>query len=165
MVLFNLMHIVHLLTVILWIGGLAFVTMIVLPMAIKTPDALQKVLLFQRVEHRFAKIARLYNLATGITGFIMVLLMGWHRLLFTRAGLSLTVMTMIWVFWFVMLFGLEPIIIRKMLDNMAKGGAKMDIDGIFTKLNRMHYFMVAISLVAAASGAVFAHHMGFFTNP
>src|SRR5574340_263214 len=106
--LFYLMHVIHLLTVILWIGGLAFVTSIVLPMAIKTPDALQKVLLFQRVEHRFAKTARIYNIITGATGFVMIFITGWYRMLFTRAGIPLTVMTMIWVFWFVMLWGLEP---------------------------------------------------------
>ena len=155
--LFYLMHVIHVITVILWIGGLAFVTMIVLPMAISTPDALQKVLTFQRVEHRFARIARAYNLITGISGFIMLFLMGWHNLLFTRAGIPLTVMTLVWVFWFVMLFGLEPIIIRKMLDNMAKGGTKMDIDGVFRKLNKMHYFMVAISMAAVIAGVLTAH--------
>lgn len=160
--LFVLMHIIHLLTVILWIGGLTFVTMIVLPMAIKTPDALQKVLLFQRVEHRFAKIARFYNLLTGVSGFVMLFMTGWHRALFTRAGIPLTVMTLVWVFWFVMLFGLEPVIIRKMLDNMAKGGTKMDIDAVFIRLNRLHYFMVAISLAASAAGALVAHGGGLF---
>lgn len=151
------MHIIHLLTVILWIGGLAFVTIIVLPMAIKTPDALQKVLMFQRVEHRFAKLARIYNLIVGISGFIMLFITGWYGLLFTRAGIALTVMTMIWVFWFIMLFGLEPLIIKKMLDQMAKSGAKMDIDGIFGRLNKMHWLMVAVSLAAAAAGALVAH--------
>ncbi|MEK6531409.1 MAG: hypothetical protein AABZ23_02815 [Deltaproteobacteria bacterium] len=154
---FSLLHIIHVLTVILWIGGLAFVTIIVLPMAIKTPDALQKVLMFQRVEHRFAGLARIYNVITGASGFAMLFMMGWHRLLFTRAGIALTVMTMIWVFWFVMLWGLEPIVIKKMLSRMAKEGDKMDIDAIFIRLNRMHWFMVVISLVAAAAGAIAAH--------
>lgn len=154
---FSLLHIIHVLTVILWIGGLAFVTIIVLPMAIKTPDALQKVLMFQRVEHRFAGLARIYNVITGASGFAMLFMMGWHRLLFTRAGIALTVMTMIWVFWFVMLWGLEPIVIKKMLAKMAKEGDKMDIDAIFIRLNRMHWFMVVISLVAAAAGAIAAH--------
>lgn len=155
--LFLSMHIIHLLTVILWIGGLAFVTGIVLPMAIKTPDPLQKVLTFQRVEHRFAPVAKAYNIITGISGFIMVYLMGWHELYFTRAGLALTFMTAIWVFWFVMLVGLEPIVIRKMLDKMAREGATMDIDGIFRKVKRLHWFMVGISLAAAAAGAIVAH--------
>ena len=82
---------------------LAFVTAIVLPMAIKTPDALQKVLTFQRVEHRFAPLARWYNIITGISGFAMVWLLGLQGLYFTKAGLALTFMTGVWVFWFVML--------------------------------------------------------------
>ncbi|OGP14349.1 MAG: hypothetical protein A2052_09715 [Deltaproteobacteria bacterium GWA2_54_12] len=155
--LFLTMHIVHLLAVILWIGGLAFVTGIVLPMAIKTPDALQKVLTFQRVEHRFAPLAKWYNIITGISGFAMVWMMGWQDLYFTRAGLALTFMTAIWLFWFVMLVGLEPIVIRKMLEKMVREGDKMDIDGIFRKVKKLHWFMVAISLAAAAAGAIVAH--------
>ncbi|MBI1910451.1 MAG: hypothetical protein HYS21_00450 [Deltaproteobacteria bacterium] len=155
--LFLSMHIIHLLTVILWIGGLAFVTGIVLPMAIKTPDPLQKVLTFQRVEHRFAPIAKWYNIITGISGFFMVYLMGWHKLYFTKAGIALTFMTGIWLFWFIMLVGLEPIVIRKMLEKMAREGDKMDIDGIFRKVKKLHWFMVAISLAAAAAGALVAH--------
>lgn len=157
MPLFYLMHIVHLLTVILWIGGLAFVTIIVLPMAISTPDALQKVLTFQRVEHRFARLARVYNLVTGISGLIMMFLMGWHRYLFTLQGLPLTIMFLIWVFWFVMLFGLEPIVIKKMLENLAKSGNKMDIDAVFKRMNRLHWVMVLISLAAAVAGTLVAH--------
>ena len=155
--LFLTMHIVHLLAVILWIGGLAFVTAIVLPMAIKTPDALQKVLTFQRVEHRFAPLAKWFNIITGISGFVMVWLMGWHELYFTKAGLALTFMTAVWVFWFVMLVGLEPIVIRKMLEKMVREGDKMDIDGIFRKVKTLHWLMVAISLAAVAAGAFFAH--------
>lgn len=154
---FTLVHIIHVLTVILWIGGLAFVTTMVFPLIFRTPDALQKVLLFQRIEHKFAKAARIYNLIVGISGFIMVAMAGWHKIMFTKAGAPLTIMTGIWVFWFIMLFGLEPLVIKKMLDNMARGGDKMDIDGIFAKLNRMHWVMMGISLIAAASGIVFAH--------
>lgn len=159
---FYLMHVIHILTVILWIGGLAFVTMIVLPMAIKTPDALQKALLFQRVEHRFANMARVYNLITGISGFIMMFQMGWHNLLFTRQGIPLTFMTLIWVFWFVMLFGLEPFVIKKMLANMMSPGKNVDIDAIFIRMNRLHWFMVAISLAASVAGVLTAHGISLF---
>ena len=41
----TLMHIVHLLTVILWIGGLGFITILMLPLIIRMEDPLQKVLL------------------------------------------------------------------------------------------------------------------------
>jgi len=158
---FALMHIIHLLTVILWIGGLAFVTIVILPMVIRTPDALGKVLLFQRVEKKFARLARIYNLVTGATGFAMIFTLGWHRLLFTRAGAPLTVMMLIWVFWFVMLFALEPIIIRRMLDNMMRRGEEMNIESIFSRMNRLHWIMLAVSLAAAAAGALTAHAPAF----
>lgn len=159
--LFLPMHILHVLAVILWIGGLAFVTGIVLPMAIKTPDPLQKVLTFQRVEHRFAPLAKAYNIIVGLTGFFMVWQTGWHRLYFTSGGWALTFMTAVWVFWFIMLMGLEPIVIRKMLDRMAREGANMDIDGIFRKVRTLHWLMVGVSLAAAAAGVVFAHGQAF----
>lgn len=160
--LFTLLHIIHLLTVIIWIGGLVFVTSIVLPMAIRTPDALQKVLMFQRIEHRFAPLAKVYNIITGVTGFAMMFLMGWQGALFTRSGIPLTFMLLIWVFWFVMLFGLEPIIIKKMLENMLKKGEQMDIESVFTKMNRLHWVMVVISLAASAAGVLVAHGPALF---
>ena len=118
--LFKTMHIVHLLTVIVWIGGLAFITILLLPMVVKMQDALQKVLLFQRIEHRFAPMARVFCLIVGITGVVMVKLAGWQTLYFTRQGLPLLFMTVIWVLWFVMPFGLEPLIVKKMLDTAER---------------------------------------------
>ncbi|MFQ5441279.1 MAG: hypothetical protein ACE5EB_00970 [Thermodesulfobacteriota bacterium] len=159
---FSLMHIVHVIAVVLWIGGLAFITFLLLPMIIRMKDPLQKVLLFQRIEHRFAPLARVYNIITGISGVIMVLTMGWQRIIFTRAGLPLLVMSAVWVMWFVMLFGLEPLIVRRMLDNMARGGTNMDIEGVFNRMNRMHWVLVIVSIVAIISGSVFAHGPLFF---
>lgn len=155
--LFSIMHIVHLLTVILWIGGLAFVTTMALPIAIRNPDPLQKVLGFQRIEHRFAPTAKWYNLVTGASGLVMMLQMGWHRLLFTAQGIPLTFMVVVWVFWFVMLFGLEPLIIKKMLARMATKGEKMEIETVFARMNRMHWVMLIVSLAASAAGAITAH--------
>ena len=83
---------------------------------------------FQRIEHRFAKIARWFALITGLSGIAMLIITGWHRVLFTSGGLPLTFMAIVWVFWMVMLFGVEPLIIKKMLERMAKDGNEMTID-------------------------------------
>jgi len=155
--LFIVMHIIHLLTVILWIGGLAFITTMVFPIIIRTKDPLGKVLLFQKIEHRFAGTARIYNLITGASGIIMVLLMGWQSALLTRQGLPLLIMALIWVFWFVMLFGLEPLVIKKMLKRMMSNSDKMDIDAVFSRMNKMHWLLLVVSLLAATCGAIFAH--------
>ena len=155
--LFTLIHIIHLLTVIIWIGGLSFITIIVIPMLISWDDPLQKVLTFQRIEHRFAPVARIYNIITGVTGFVMVYLTGWYKLYHTAKGLPLLIMTLIWLVWFVMLFGLEPLIVKKMLDRMIKSGVKMEIEAVFARMNKMHWVLLTISLVASVAGIVFAH--------
>jgi len=151
------MHIIHLLTVIIWIGGLGFITIIVLPMLIKWDDPLQKALTFQSIEHRFPPIARVYNVITGVTGFVMVYLTGWHRLYLTTKGIPLLIMTLIWFLWFVMLFGLEPLVVKKMLDRMANSGVKMEIETIFARMNRMHWVLMMLSLAASIAGIIFAH--------
>ncbi|HHL38967.1 MAG TPA: hypothetical protein ENJ37_00500 [Deltaproteobacteria bacterium] len=155
--LFSLMHIVHLLTSILWIGGLAFVTILVFPMLYATKDPLQKALLFQRIEHRFAPIARIYSLVVGISGFAMLHMQGWHKALFTKAGAPLLFMMLIWVMWTIMLFGLEPVIIRRELERLMQKSDSLEVDDVFRRMNKLHWLLLALSLGAAASGAVFAH--------
>ena len=159
--LYPFLHIVHLVTVILWIGGLAFITILILPMIVKMPDALQKALLFQRIEHRFAPLARYFAAVVGITGFTMFFTRGLGDTLLTREGHSLLFMIAVWSFWVVMLFGLEPLIIKKLLDNMASEGGnkgkKPDIDAVFSRMKRLHWVLLTLSLAAAASGAIFAH--------
>ncbi len=154
---FLIMHIIHLLAVIIWIGGLAFVTIIIFPVIFKTPDPLQKVLTFQRIEHRFAKIARYFVVLVGLSGFGMLFITGWYLALFTIPGLPLTFMTLVWVFWMIMLFGVEPLIIKKMLERMAKEGNEMTIDSVFKRVNRMHWVLLFVSLLASTAGAVTAH--------
>jgi hypothetical protein len=71
-------------------------------------------------------------------------------------------MLLVWVFWAVMLFGLEPLVVKKMLDRMASSGQEMDIDGIFARMNRLHWILLIISLAAAVAGAVFTHGPAIF---
>ncbi len=155
--LFSLMHILHILTVILWVGGLGFITILVLPMIVKMPDALQKALLFQRIEHRFAPLARIYTAVVGITGFAMFFMLGLTDVVFTREGIFLLIMIVIWVFWVIMLFGLEPLIVKKLIDSMAKSGEKLEIETVFNRMNKLHWVLLSLSLAASASGAIFAH--------
>ena len=158
--LFSLMHYLHLIFVILWIGGLGFITIVVLPMIVKMQDPLQKVLFFQRIEHKFAPLAKLYNAIVGITGFVMLYMSGWHSIIFTAQGISLLFMVAVWVFWAVMLFGLEPLVVRKMIDNLARSGEKMEIETIFNRMNRLHWVLLIVSLLASISGVAFGH--GYF---
>ena len=58
--------------------------------------------------------------------------------------------------------GLEPFVIKKMLANMMTPGKNVDIDAIFIRMNRLHWFMVAISLAASVAGVLTAHGINLF---
>ena len=42
-------------------------------------------------------------------------------------------------------------------ESMAKSGEKMEIDTVFKRMNVMHWVLLFVSMVAAASGIMFAH--------
>lgn len=152
------LHIIHILTVILWIGGLGFITILILPMVVKMPDALQKVLLFQRIEHRFAPLARIYTVIVGVSGFSMFFILDFAPILFEKEGRFLLIMIAIWIFWVIMLFGLEPLIVKRILDNLAKEkGKSLEIEDLFNRMNILHFVLLFLSLAASASGIIFAH--------
>ena len=157
----SIFHIIHVLTVILWIGGLAFITLLILPMIVKMKNPLEKVLLFQRIEHKFAPLARIYSAVVGVSGFIMFFIMDLHSGPFFDLPFSLLFMVFVWVFWIIMLFGLEPLIIKRMLDRLAsQKGDGLEIEDVFNRMNKLHYVLLLLSLAASAAGAAFAH--GFF---
>ena len=67
--LLTILLIIHVICVIVWIGGVAFVTTVIFPMIYRTEGSLEKALLFQGVEHRFAGIVKWLIGIVGITGF------------------------------------------------------------------------------------------------
>ena len=65
-------RVLHVLGVVLWIGGLAMVTTVLLPATkhIKTPT--ERVMFFETVERGFALQARVTVLVTGLSGLYLV---------------------------------------------------------------------------------------------
>lgn len=147
---------VHVVTIVLWIGGVAFVTMIIFPMLVKMEDSLEKVLMFQRIENTFAKQARVYAWTAGITGSILLYLTGQHRMLFTMHGLAVTVMLLIWlVYTIVLTFE------KKIFSLLFSQPEKLDAAQIFVRLNTFHWVILILSLGTVFVG-VWAGHGGRF---
>src|SRR5215208_8433630 len=71
---------VHVAAVVIWIGGVAMVTTILLPIARKFPGGAK---LFEAAERRFSVQARITTLLAGATGFYMV----WRRSFWDRVYL------------------------------------------------------------------------------
>ena len=145
---------VHVLGVVVWIGGVAFVTMIVFPMITRMEDSFEKVLFFQGIEHRFAGIAKSAVVVVGLTGGWLLYITGEWRILFSVAGIGPTLMLIVWMFYlFVLLFE------GRIFKMIFKGSAQQDSIKIFSLLSRFHWVVLGLSLLTIGVG-IWAGHGG-----
>ncbi len=142
-------RIVHVLSVVLWIGGVAFVTTVLIPAIRKHHSEGERIELFEQFEARFALQARVTTLLAGASGFYLLHAMGaWSRYLDT-AYWWVHLMTFVWLAFTVVLFALEPLFLHRVFVAQAKKNS----DRAFGFLQRMHWVLLTLSLVAIV-GAV-----------
>jgi uncharacterized membrane protein len=148
-------RVLHVLGVVIWIGGVGFVTLVLLPAVRTLPDVANRHRLFELAEGRFAWWARGATLVTGLSGFYMLYLTdGWSR--FTQSGQWwLHAMVAVWAIFTLMLFVLEPLVLHRMFARLAQ----RDPHGLMRRIQRMHVFLLVISLITVA-GAVAGSHGG-----
>jgi uncharacterized membrane protein len=146
-------RVVHVLGVVLWIGGVALVTTVLLPATrrMKTPE--ERVEFFESIERGFARQARYTTLVTGASGLYLVHALGlWPRF----AHLSywwMHAMVAVWALFTLMLFVLEPLVLHRWFDARAA----RDPDRAFTLIVRLHWILLGVSLFTVA-GAVAGSH-------
>jgi uncharacterized membrane protein len=152
--LISILTAVHVLGVVVWIGGVAFVTMIVFPIITRMENSLEKVIFFQGMEHRFAKIAKISVAVVGLTGGWLLYLTGEWRILFSMVGMGPTLMILVWTFYvLVLLFE------GKLFKMIFGSRAQQDTDKIFSLLSRFHWVVLGLSLLTIGVG-VWAGHGG-----
>lgn len=154
--LFVLARSVHVLAVVIWIGGVAFITTVLLPALNKLASSEQRIELFEQLEHKFSWQAKLTTLATGISGYYMLdFLNAWQRYQDLQFW-WLHLMTLIWFIFTLVLFIFEPLFLHRWFLQQAK----KDADKTFAKIQTMHKILLTLSLVAVF-GAVAGSH-GYF---
>lgn len=147
----------HVVTVLLWIGGVSFVTIIIFPMLVRMGDSLEKVLMFQSVENVFVRLARYYVVVVGITGFLLLYLTDQFSKLFTMETLGITFMLIVWgLYSFILLFE------RKIFAKLFADSKKYDPDKIMVRLSRGHWVILALSLAAVFMGVLVNHSKNLF---
>ena len=100
---------IHVLSIVHWIGGLAFVTLVVLPLCRRSGIAL-----FEQIERRFAAQVRVSVPLAGASGFYMAERLDlWSRFL-DPAAWWLAAMLLLWLVFMVVLFVVEPLAGRRM---------------------------------------------------
>ena len=143
----------HVLAVVIWIGGVWMATTVVLPAARRGdlgPDLLKA---FEAVEHRFVWFARTAVIIVGLSGFYML----WQLDLWYRFQLAsywwMHAMVGVWLLFTFILFIGEPLILRRHLHRWAAGRPKLAL----TWLNRLHWVLLTLSVITIL-GAVAGSH-------
>ena len=153
----GLARVLHVIGVVLWIGGVAMVTTVILPAVRRLAKPEERVAMFERIEHRFAWQARITTIVTGVSGFYLVhLLDAWDR--FRHLSFWwMHAMVLVWVLFTLMLFVLEPLILRRLF---LRHAAERPLQ-VFAWMQRMHWVLLTLSLLTVA-GAVAGSHGWFW---
>lgn len=77
---FTLARVIHVIAIVAWIGGVAFVTLVIMPMLTAKEAPEKRLARFAEIEGGFAWQARIWVLLAGISGFWMV----WRADLWSR---------------------------------------------------------------------------------
>lgn len=105
---FNVLLALHVLGVVWWIGGVAIITTVLLPLFNRLPGP-ERLARIQQLEHRFANQARVAVLVVGISGVWMLAASGGIARLTLAHGWWIDLMIVVWLLFALMLFVAEPL--------------------------------------------------------
>ncbi|MBB3289104.1 MULTISPECIES: hypothetical protein [unclassified Rhizobium] len=147
----------HVLAVIHWIGGLSFVTLVVLPLARSHRMAEDALVLFESIERHFSVQVRISVPLAGATGLWMTYRMElWDR--FADPNFWwMSAMFGVWLIFMIMLFVIEPLLHLK-FEKSARRDPKVSI----RRLSRLHEFLLLLTAVTAFGAVAGSHGLSFF---
>jgi uncharacterized membrane protein len=139
----------HVLAVVIWIGGVMMITTVVLPAVRRGDLGPDRTAAFQAIEHRFVWQARASVIIAGLTGFYMVARVDlWDR--FKSADFWwMHAMVGVWLLFAIVLFVAEPIFLHRYFRAWCAAAP----EAALAWLHRAHLVLLALSLVTIA-GAV-----------
>lgn len=151
-----LARVIHVLAVVHWIGGVAMVTLVILPQMLRLPPA-DRIATFERIEGRFGAQAKLSTLAAGLSGLWMLWLTDGWALFRLASYWWLHLMVAVWAIFTLVLFVLEPLVLHRWFHQRAS----RDPEATFALVLRLHRVLLALSALAVA-GAVQGAHGGLW---
>ncbi len=146
---FIIARVLHVLAIVVWIGGIAAVTTVMFPAMRRLDSNEQKVWLFQQIERRFRPQARVAWLIVGLTGLYMVgSLDAWGRFASMHYW-WMDAMVGLWLLFGPMLFVIEPLVAGPRLEwELRSKPAKA-----LARMEALHWILLVVSLLVIA-GAV-----------
>ena len=150
---FVLARVLHVIAVIIWIGGVAFVTTVLIPAIRKTQSPENRLQIFEILESKFSFQAKFTTLLAGVTGFYMLHIMnGWSSMQWW-----IYLMVFVWAIFTAVLFIFEPLFLHKWFHKQAI----INSEKSFLVLQIMHIILLIISLLAVFGGVAGVHGLLF----
>jgi uncharacterized membrane protein len=147
----------HVVGVVLWIGGVGFVTTVLLPAVRRMKDPQERVSFFEQIESRFAWQARATTILVGLSGFYITVVWDlWSR--FERVAYWwMHAMVLVWLVFTVMLFIAEPLFLHRWF----LGRAMKQPESTFRLIERLHWILLAISILTTLGAVAGSHGVVF----
>ena len=145
---------IHVLAVIVWIGGVAMVTTVVFPL-IRQRAPGERLALFHAVERRFAWQARIATLLVAASGFYVVARLDlWSR--FRSLDFWwMHAMVGLWLLFTLILFVAEPLILHRWVDRVTPATS----DAVFARLHWLHWVLLILGLITVFAAVAGSHGM------
>lgn len=141
----------HLLGVVWWLGGLAFVTLVFLP-TLRADSTHDPHALLDAIERRFAPQARIALVLVGLSGAYLLWITGLWHLLARPASWWLHAMICYWFAFALLLFVIEPLglLQRRVLaaHDPARG---------WQRFHALHAVLLGLGIVVVAAAAAGSH--------
>jgi len=148
----------HVAFVVLWIGGVGFVTTVILPALHHLGTPGERMQLFDQIERRFARQARISTTVVGLTGFYMLARFDlWDRFRHV-AYWWLDAMVAVWLLFTLMLFIVEPLLLHR----RQSAQAQRRPEAAFALVKWLHWFLLAISLITVLGAVAGSHGLLLF---
>ena len=154
---FVIARIFHVLAVVLWIGGVGFVTTVLIPSIRKTEEPSARLKIFEALESKFGFQAKLTTLVAGISGLYMLEVTdGWSRYLNSEFW-WLHLMTFVWAVFTLVLFVLEPLFLHKWFHRPAEKNSEK----AFQLLQTLPVVLLSLSILALVGAIAGSHGFTF----
>ena len=146
---FEFARALHVVAVMMWIGGVAFVTTVVFRAVRRDNKPNERLSAFEAIERGFAPQARLWVLLAGSTGLWMVGRGNLWPMLFDARSWWLGAMVILWLIFAIMLFVLEPLVLHRRMKSSPAPGTDFDR---MERLHRLLLFFAVVVVLGAVAG-------------
>lgn len=151
-------RIIHIVSIVLWIGGVSMVTTVIIPAVKRMRSKEEQIETFEKIEGKFSLQAKVTTVLTGLSGLYMIEVMNaWSRFLDITFW-WMHAMVLVWFLFTIILFILEPFVLHKLFRKYAEKnpGKTFDI------LHKAHWVLLILSIITIIGALAGSHGLYFF---